>query len=67
VRRPSIAVLFPRKFPMTFNGQARLECGKCSRGFDASLKRRENFYCSFSQLRFFDRFGNAARRAPAPA
>jgi hypothetical protein len=45
---------------MTFNGQARLESGKCCRGFDAGLKRRENFYCSFSQLRFFDHFGNAA-------
>jgi len=52
---------------MTFNGQARLESGNCGRGFDASLKRRQDFYYSFSQLRFFDRFGNAARRAPAPA
>ena len=43
---------------MTFNGQARLESGKCGRGFDASLKRRQNFYYSFFLLRFFDRFGN---------
>jgi len=58
VRRPIIAVLFPGKFPTTFNGQARLESGKCGRGFDASLKRRQNFHYSFFPLRFFDRFGN---------
>jgi hypothetical protein len=52
---PIIAVLFPQKFPMTFNGQARPESGKCGRGFDASLMRRQNFYYLFSELRFFDR------------
>ena len=52
---------------MTFNGQARLESGKCSRGFDAGLMKRQHFYDSFSELGFLDRFGNAVRRAPAPA
>jgi hypothetical protein len=55
------------KISNDFNRQARLESGKCGCDFNASLKRRQNFYYSFSQLRFFDRFGNAARRAPAPA
>jgi hypothetical protein len=27
--------------------------------------KRQNFYDSFSELRFFDRFGNAERRAQA--
>src|SRR5882672_12781499 len=52
---------------MTFNEQARTESGKCGRGFNAGLMKRQNFYGSFSELRFFDRFGNAARRAPSPA
>jgi hypothetical protein len=52
---------------MIFNWQARLESGKWDRGFDAGLMKRQHFYDSFSEVRIFDRFGNAARRAPAPA
>jgi len=29
--------------------------------------KRQNFYGSFSELQFFDRFGSETRRAPAPA
>jgi hypothetical protein len=39
----------------------------CGRGFGAGLMKRQHFYDSFSELRFFDRFGNAAQRAPASA
>ena len=34
----AIAIIFPRKFPMTFNGQARPESGKCGRGLDVGSK-----------------------------
>lgn len=45
----------------------RPESGKCGRGLDASLMKRQNFYDSFSEFHFFDRFGSEARRASAPA